>query len=172
MTVSYGSAVGWTSAALLVLESDASPLATGPLGLSEIAWVASIFGVGGTVGTPLAGWLCEKFGRRPTLLAASLPMVVSVIFALVLLEMPFFVWNYVWNETTIVFVTPVGLLFRLTRDNTFGCNIEPMAEDNGYMPYDSDMDWMGLDVFGHVRYLFECFVTHFADVWSFVAVDA
>lgn len=85
ITVAYGTAVGWTSAALLVLESDESPLETGPLRMSEIAWVAAIFGVGGTIGTLVAGWTCETFGRKPTLLASGIPMAVrnSALFTLI-----------------------------------------------------------------------------------------
>lgn len=76
-TIAYGTAVGWTSAAFLVLESNESPLEKGALLLSEIAWVASIFGVGGSVGTLAVGWACEKFGRRPTLLASGIPMAIG-----------------------------------------------------------------------------------------------
>lgn len=76
-TIAYGTAVGWTSAAFLVLESSESPLKKGALLLSEITWVASIFGVGGSVGTLVVGWTCGKFGRKTTLLASGIPMVVS-----------------------------------------------------------------------------------------------
>lgn len=76
-TIAYGTAVGWTSAAFLVLESNESPLEKGALLLSEIAWVASIFGVGGSVGTLVVGWTCQKYGRRPSLLASGIPMVAS-----------------------------------------------------------------------------------------------
>lgn len=75
-TISYGTAVGWTSAAFLVLESDQSPLEAGPLTLSEIAWIGSLIGIGGVVGTLIIGWMCEKYGRKPALLFTAFPTLV------------------------------------------------------------------------------------------------
>lgn len=109
ITISYGTAVGWTSAALLVLESDDTPLETGPLRLSEVAWVAAIFGVGGTIGTLVGGWTCERFGRKPTLLISGLPMAVRI-------SIDFHLLLYYYSSMVENRLTFVGKLFTARLD--------------------------------------------------------
>lgn len=71
-----GTAFGWTSSAFLVLESNDSPLESGALSSSEIAWVGALIGIGGVAGTIVLGWLCDTIGRKKSLLFTAAPLVV------------------------------------------------------------------------------------------------
>lgn len=73
----YGLAVGWPSASLPLLKSDETPLAAGPLSLFEASWIGSILCVGGALGTIFYGWFSERFGRKPAIMTAAIPAVVS-----------------------------------------------------------------------------------------------
>lgn len=76
-TLGYGISVGWMASALLVYDSDESPLPTGRVQMDEIAWIASILGIGGLIGTVVVGWLAERVGRKSSLLAMAVPQIVS-----------------------------------------------------------------------------------------------
>lgn len=76
-TIGYGLSVGWTASAFLIYDSDDCPLPTGRIPMSEIAWVGSILGIGGLVGTVLVGWIADQCGRKNSLLAMAVPQIVS-----------------------------------------------------------------------------------------------
>lgn len=78
-TLAYGTAAGWTSAAFIILQSETTPLAHGPLSSSEMAWVGSLIGMGGVVGTLVIGWMCDRFGRKFAMLFNAIPMLVSLL---------------------------------------------------------------------------------------------
>lgn len=59
-----------------MLESHDSPLDTGALLSSEIAWVGALLGVGGVAGTIVLGWMCDAVGRKKSLLFTAVPLVV------------------------------------------------------------------------------------------------
>jgi len=64
--LSFGFAVGFSSPAIPLLESD------GMLdGKERTAWFGSLLTVGGMIGGPLAGVLIERFGRKSTLLVSA-----------------------------------------------------------------------------------------------------
>lgn len=65
--------------ALSLYDSDKSPLPTGRIEMYEQAWISSMLGIGGVVGTIAAGWLADNIGRKYTLLLAALPQIVSSI---------------------------------------------------------------------------------------------
>lgn len=66
-----------------MLESEQTPLETGPLTSPEIAWVGSLLGIGGVVGTIVVGWMCETFGRKWSLIFMAVPMAASWILIIV-----------------------------------------------------------------------------------------
>lgn len=86
---SYGGglAYGWSSPALPKLSGVADPNNNPlpyPANLSEESWIASLLSLGAMLGPLLAHYCSEKFGRKKTLLAFSLPMIIGniiIIFA-------------------------------------------------------------------------------------------
>lgn len=52
---------------------------TGPLTSSEIAWIGSLIGIGGVLGTIVIGWMCEIFGRKLSLMFTAFPLIASWI---------------------------------------------------------------------------------------------
>lgn len=65
--------------AIILFNSDKCPLPSGRVPLNEIGWIASMLGVGGVVGTILAGWLADTIGRKYTMLLTAIPEIVSAI---------------------------------------------------------------------------------------------
>lgn len=47
--------------------------------MNEIAWIGSILGIGGLIGTILVGWIADHIGRKNSLLALAVPQIVSSI---------------------------------------------------------------------------------------------
>ncbi|KAL5275947.1 hypothetical protein ACFFRR_001648 [Megaselia abdita] len=78
-TLSYGTICGWSSAALLVLQSDESPLESGPLTKDEASWIGAIMCIGGLLGNVAFGWISNKYGRRMALIIASFPLIFSFL---------------------------------------------------------------------------------------------
>ncbi|CAD7088652.1 unnamed protein product [Hermetia illucens] len=77
LSISYGTCVGWPSAAFLALQSKDSPLQSGPLTTSEISWVGSILCIGGICGNMFFAWLSDKLGRKVSMLLAVLPLLIN-----------------------------------------------------------------------------------------------
>lgn len=79
MELAFGTVVGWPSASLLILRSDQTPLASGPLTIDEISWVGSLVCFGALIGNSLFGWLSGRYGRKYPLMAAAIPLIVNEI---------------------------------------------------------------------------------------------
>lgn len=82
MSVGYGALCGWSSASFLVLQSDYSPLESGPMTIEETSWVGSILCIGGLLGNILFGWMSNVFGRKVPMLLVVIPQVLSWIFVI------------------------------------------------------------------------------------------
>lgn len=78
-TLGYSISVGWTASSFLIYDSDDCPLPTGRLNMNEIAWIGSVLGIGGLIGTILVGWIADHIGRKNSLLALAVPQIVSSI---------------------------------------------------------------------------------------------
>lgn len=78
LTIGYALTIGWISSAFLLYDSDDSPLPSGRVSMSEIAWIGSIIGIGGLIGTIVMGWCSDQFGRKNSLLAMAIPQIVSI----------------------------------------------------------------------------------------------
>lgn len=76
-TIGYGNTVGWTASSFLILSSEDSPLPTGPANMSEIAWIGAMLAFGGLIGTPIVGWMVDRYGRKSSLLSLAAPQIVS-----------------------------------------------------------------------------------------------
>lgn len=46
--------------------------------MSEIAWIGSIMGIGGLIGTLIVGWLADFAGRKNSLLLMAVPQIVRI----------------------------------------------------------------------------------------------
>lgn len=77
LIVAFGTSCGWPSFSFLILESDDTPLKSGPLTTEELSWIVSIFCFGGVAGNFLFGWLVDKFSRKQILYFLSIPQIVS-----------------------------------------------------------------------------------------------
>ena len=64
LTFSYGFTCGWPSGALIIFDSDQSPLDTGKLTIEEIGWIASGIAVGGFLANLFFGWVRGVCGRK------------------------------------------------------------------------------------------------------------
>lgn len=67
------------ASAFLVYDSDNCPLPSGRVPIEEIAWAASIIGIGGLFGTVAVGWIADRVGRKNSLLAMAIPQIVSTV---------------------------------------------------------------------------------------------
>lgn len=67
------------TSAFLLLESENSPLPSGPVAMSELGWIGSMLGIGGVAGTIVVGWLADRVGRKNSLLAMSIPYFLSLM---------------------------------------------------------------------------------------------
>lgn len=74
--ISFGCANGWISMALPLLRSDATPLATGILSISELSWIASVISLGALTGNCLFGFIVTIFGTRHTIFSIGFPQLV------------------------------------------------------------------------------------------------
>lgn len=76
-----GNAYAWSSTVLESLKSsdpNKNPLGT-PINSFQESWIASLVSLGAACGPLLAGFCSDKFGRKRTLLAFSIPMLISHI---------------------------------------------------------------------------------------------
>lgn len=77
MILLYGTMCSWGGANFVLLRSDETPLASGPLTTSEAALVVSLLCAGGLAGTLIAMLCVDKFGRKMPILCISIPHIVS-----------------------------------------------------------------------------------------------
>ncbi|KAJ6648624.1 Facilitated trehalose transporter Tret1 [Pseudolycoriella hygida] len=71
--LAHGGAMGWLSPSLLVLQSDETPLVSGPINNETASWVGSTTYFGGVVGNFLFMALLNHFGRKRTFSVLALP---------------------------------------------------------------------------------------------------
>ncbi len=60
LTISFGVAIGWVAPALLLLSSDETPLASGKLGVDEVAKVASYLSLGAFFGNWVYAYAADR----------------------------------------------------------------------------------------------------------------
>lgn len=84
ISLAHGSATGWLSPTLPLLQSAASPLATGPITTEQASWIGSLLSLGGILGNFIFSSLAEKYGRKFALVALAFPNLtfwLLIIFA-------------------------------------------------------------------------------------------
>ena len=77
LQIGFGAVLGWPSASLLILESEDSPLPSGPLSVVEKSWVSALMFLGGALGCLFFGWSSNKYGRKYSMMGAAFPQLVS-----------------------------------------------------------------------------------------------
>lgn len=70
-------AVGWCSYTGPLIISDDSPLKGGPATVEQMSWIASIFCIGGAVGSFIFGFIADEIGRKNALLVCGVCQVVG-----------------------------------------------------------------------------------------------
>ncbi|KAG5682757.1 hypothetical protein PVAND_012090 [Polypedilum vanderplanki] len=80
LAFSYGCTCGWTSSAIVILQSNDTPLITGPINSEQAGWIGSSIGIGGFVANFFFGWLSERVGRKVSLYCVVIPQILSWIF--------------------------------------------------------------------------------------------
>ncbi|KAK7869840.1 hypothetical protein R5R35_008057 [Gryllus longicercus] len=79
MALAFGLGMGWSSTALPLLMSEASPLHSGPITKTDASWLASILCIMGTITTPMYHYICEHYGRKACAFATVLPGIISIL---------------------------------------------------------------------------------------------
>ena len=64
LSLSYGLATGWTSAAISFLQSPGTPLACGEITNNDASIIGSIIKIGGWAGTLFFGFSSNEMGRK------------------------------------------------------------------------------------------------------------
>lgn len=77
-TLGYAISIGWVASVMIQYDSNDSPLPSGRVKLEQLAWVGSILGIGGLVGTVFIGWFADCVGRKNSLIVMAIPQVVSI----------------------------------------------------------------------------------------------
>lgn len=78
-----GNCYGWSSSVQIqltrnaTLEDDPESVWYLRLTSEELSWASSLINVGGLVGSVFGGLLMDRFGRRTTLMAMSIPYIIG-----------------------------------------------------------------------------------------------
>lgn len=70
--------MGWLSPSLLVLQSNETPLVSGPISNEVASWVGAATYIGGVVGNFMFMAIMKYFGRKKTFCVLALPNLVSL----------------------------------------------------------------------------------------------
>lgn len=84
ISITYGTLFGWSSASLLDLQADDSPLETGPLTNAEEGWVGSVLCIGAIFGTIFFSWFAGRIGKK-------LCLMIMTVLTLVFMKLHLFV---------------------------------------------------------------------------------
>lgn len=72
---SHGCILGWVAPALMLLTSDDTPLASGPLTLEELSWIGSMHCIGAIFGTFAFGSLTGFVGCKRAMGLLGIPAI-------------------------------------------------------------------------------------------------
>ncbi|XP_055636851.1 facilitated trehalose transporter Tret1-2 homolog isoform X2 [Toxorhynchites rutilus septentrionalis] len=73
INLSHGAALGWVSPFLPLLQSDDSPLETGPISVEQGSWIGSILCLGGLAGAVIYGYLAATLGVKKSIICIIIP---------------------------------------------------------------------------------------------------
>lgn len=72
--------MGWLTMALPLLQSEETPLETGPITTEQVSWAGSIMSIGALLGNFTIGYLTNKIGSRHATFILGIPQMVSELF--------------------------------------------------------------------------------------------
>lgn len=67
----------WFAMALPLLQSDETPIESGPLTIDELSWAGSIVAIGALIGNILFGFIVKIIGSKNSTLFHGIPQLVS-----------------------------------------------------------------------------------------------
>lgn len=73
----YGVGMGWLTTALPLLQSNETPLDTGPITTEQLSWAGSIMSIGALLSNLTFGYLTSKIGSKHATLILGVPQMVS-----------------------------------------------------------------------------------------------
>ncbi|XP_055704595.1 facilitated trehalose transporter Tret1-like [Phlebotomus papatasi] len=79
LSILFGFVLGWTSPAIIFLQSEDSPLESGPISINDASLMTSLLSVGAVLGCVFAGWLANAVGRKISLQILILPQLCAFI---------------------------------------------------------------------------------------------
>ncbi|CAD7088661.1 unnamed protein product [Hermetia illucens] len=75
ITFSQGHGIAWCAPSLPLLQSENSPLISGPITVEEASWIGSMVCIGGVIGSFLFGVLADQVGRKKALYLLIIPHI-------------------------------------------------------------------------------------------------
>lgn len=78
LTFTHGNANSWSATAIPLLQSENTPISTGPITMEEASWIGSLVCIGGLTGNFLGGILINIIGQKKVLMLIIIPHVVSI----------------------------------------------------------------------------------------------
>lgn len=75
LSFSHGCNLGWATNAILMLKSDKSPLASGPITLDQESWIGSMTSIGAIFGTFTSGYAAGRIGCKHTMAFLAIPSI-------------------------------------------------------------------------------------------------
>ncbi|PSN46549.1 hypothetical protein C0J52_19711, partial [Blattella germanica] len=79
ITLAYGTFTGWSSPAIVALQSENPPVGDQPIDNDQAMWIGSLLFLGYLCGSPLYSYIAEKFGRKPACLLLAVPALINCI---------------------------------------------------------------------------------------------
>lgn len=68
----------WFTMALPLLQSDETPIKSGPLTIHELSWNGSLMPVGALTGNLLFGFIVKIIGAKNSTLSLGIPQLVNI----------------------------------------------------------------------------------------------
>lgn len=76
----YGVGMGWLTTAIPLLQSNETPLETGPLTTEQLSWAGSIISIGAILGCLSFGYLTNIIGSKNSVLVLGIPQMVNILY--------------------------------------------------------------------------------------------
>lgn len=123
MMFAHACLAGWIATAFPLLQSEDTPLESGPITVEQTSWLGSLMPLGAVVGTFLYGFIAGWFGIRWTMMLLCIP---SLIF-----------WLGIIFGTTIEHLLLVRFIAGLTAGGINVCSPLFLADvaENKYDPF-------------------------------------
>lgn len=94
----YGVGMGWLTTAIPLLQSNETPLETGPMTTEQLSWAGSIISIGALIGNFLFGYCTNAMGSRNAVFFLGIPQMVNILIIIKIAvqnsdELLLFIWS-------------------------------------------------------------------------------